>query len=54
MTEVVTSHVPVPETLSPYDDFSRVGFVVRRTPTDLAKFIPSLQCLFAGNGNRPM
>jgi len=37
------SHVPVPKPLGPCDDFDRPGFVVRWTPTNLPKFLPSLR-----------
>ena len=53
-TEVIKSHVPVPNILSPRDNFGRIRFMVRLTPTNGTKFLPYRQRLFAGNGDRPM
>jgi len=50
VTEIVKSHVPVPNTLGPRDNFGRIRFVVRLTLTDGTKFLPYRQRLFAGNG----
>jgi hypothetical protein len=54
VTEIVTSNVPVPDALGPCNAFGGLGFVVRRTPTNLPKLLPSRQRLFAGNGSRPV
>src|SRR3954447_15658310 len=43
-------HVPIPETLAISDVFGRQGFVVRRTPTNLSKFLPYRQCFLTGHG----
>jgi hypothetical protein len=51
VTEIIKSHVPIPNTLDPRDNLDRIRFV---TPTNGTKFLPYRQHLFAGNGNRPM
>ena len=43
VTEIVKSHVPVPNTLGPRDNFGRIRFVVRLTPTNGTKFLPYRQ-----------
>jgi hypothetical protein len=52
--QITESHVPILNTLSPRDNFSRTRFVVRLTPTNGTKFLLYRQRLFAGNGNRLM
>jgi hypothetical protein len=54
VTEVIKSHIPILNTLGPRDNFGRIRFVVRFTPTNGTKFLPYRQRLFAGNWNRPM
>jgi hypothetical protein len=54
VTEVIKSHVPVLNTLSPRDNLDHIKFMVRLTPTNGTKFLPYRQRLFAGNGNRPV
>ena len=52
--EVAMSHIPIPEGLGPRNDFGRLGFVIRWTPTNLSKFLPYHQRLFAGHGSYPV
>jgi hypothetical protein len=54
VTETAMSHVSIPEALGPYSVFDGLGFVVRRTSTNLPKLLLSRQRLFAGHGNRPV
>ena len=43
VTEVIKSHVPILNTLGPRDNFGRIRFVVRFTPTNGTKFLPYRQ-----------
>src|SRR2546423_4150094 len=50
LKEMAASHIPIPESLGPRNNFSRLGFVVRQTPANISKFLPYDQRLFARHG----